>query len=481
MNLSVLAITFGLIFVAELPDKTMIATIVMASRYRPLPVWIGAAAAMVVNAAVAVARRPAPRAAPPPVRSRPWSPRSSPPARSTCCSSRSGRGGEGRGRRRDQVPLGPPRRAGRLRRHLRGRARRPHPDPHRQPGGPLPPALSVFVGSAAALVDGHGRSASRRPGPAAGPAPRHHPQGGRRRPGRLRRLHRRSGGHGAEPDDRRRRRTATMDAPHRSRALRPRPRRQGLHARRRGPGPARRRAPRAGATAPATATFVEIGAWCGKSTVYLGAAAEATGAVLFSLDHHHGSEENQAGWEHHDARRRRPRHRPHRHPALLAPHRSTGPGSERRVVGVVGRLAHRSPRTGGRRSTSASSTAATARSRPGPTSGAGRPTWRWAAGWPSTTSSPTRPTAAAPPTSCGAPRSTRASSSRTAQCGSLRVLRRVAPPSRGSVRSSQSGQRLRRGSSPAAGVALGQRVGGQDDGAGGVGGALGEGNVSISG
>ena len=48
------------------------------------------------------------------------------------------------------------------------------------------------------------------------------------------------------------------------------------------------------------ATFVEIGAWCGKSTVYLGAAAEETGAVLFSLDHHHGSEENQPGWEHHD-------------------------------------------------------------------------------------------------------------------------------------------------------------------------------------
>ncbi len=51
----------------------------------------------------------------------------------------------------------------------------------------------------------------------------------------------------------------------------------------------------------ARATFVEIGAWCGKSSVYLGAAAEATGAVLFSLDHHRGSEENQAGWEHHDA------------------------------------------------------------------------------------------------------------------------------------------------------------------------------------
>ena len=47
-------------------------------------------------------------------------------------------------------------------------------------------------------------------------------------------------------------------------------------------------------------TLLEVGAWCGKSGVYLGAAAEATGAVLFSLDHHHGSEENQEGWEHHD-------------------------------------------------------------------------------------------------------------------------------------------------------------------------------------
>ncbi len=58
-------------------------------------------------------------------------------------------------------------------------------------------------------------------------------------------------------------------------------------------------AERAGRSVP-DATFVEIGAWCGKSAVYLGAAAEATGAVLFSVDHHHGSEENQAGWEHHD-------------------------------------------------------------------------------------------------------------------------------------------------------------------------------------
>jgi MMP 1-O-methyltransferase len=47
-------------------------------------------------------------------------------------------------------------------------------------------------------------------------------------------------------------------------------------------------------------TWLEVGAWCGKSAVYLGAAAEATGSLLYSLDHHRGSEENQAGWEHHD-------------------------------------------------------------------------------------------------------------------------------------------------------------------------------------
>jgi predicted O-methyltransferase YrrM len=47
-------------------------------------------------------------------------------------------------------------------------------------------------------------------------------------------------------------------------------------------------------------TWLEIGAWCGKSALYLGGAAEATSSVLYSLDHHHGSEENQAGWEHFD-------------------------------------------------------------------------------------------------------------------------------------------------------------------------------------
>ena len=84
-----------------------------------------------------------------------------------------------------------------------------------------------------------------------------------------------------------------------------------------------------------TPVFVEIGAWCGKSTVYLGAAAEATGAVLFSVDHHRGSEENQAGWEHHDADLVDPADGridtlPHWRRAVAAA------GLEARVVGLVG-------------------------------------------------------------------------------------------------------------------------------------------------
>lgn len=46
--------------------------------------------------------------------------------------------------------------------------------------------------------------------------------------------------------------------------------------------------------------LLEIGTYCGKSALYLGDAARAGGQVLFSVDHHRGSEENQAGWEHHD-------------------------------------------------------------------------------------------------------------------------------------------------------------------------------------
>jgi predicted O-methyltransferase YrrM len=46
--------------------------------------------------------------------------------------------------------------------------------------------------------------------------------------------------------------------------------------------------------------FVEVGSYCGRSTIWLGAAARARETVLFAVDHHRGSEENQAGWEWHD-------------------------------------------------------------------------------------------------------------------------------------------------------------------------------------
>lgn len=52
---------------------------------------------------------------------------------------------------------------------------------------------------------------------------------------------------------------------------------------------------------------LEVGTYCGKSAIYLGAAARETVVpagsarpVVFTVDHHRGSEENQAGWEHHD-------------------------------------------------------------------------------------------------------------------------------------------------------------------------------------
>lgn len=45
---------------------------------------------------------------------------------------------------------------------------------------------------------------------------------------------------------------------------------------------------------------LEVGTYCGKSAIYLGAAARACDSVFFTVDHHRGSEENQAGWEHHD-------------------------------------------------------------------------------------------------------------------------------------------------------------------------------------
>src|SRR4051795_880239 len=54
MDLAVMAITFGAIFVVELPDKTFIAALVLSTKYRPLAVWIGVGLAFGVQTLVAV-------------------------------------------------------------------------------------------------------------------------------------------------------------------------------------------------------------------------------------------------------------------------------------------------------------------------------------------------------------------------------------------------------------------------------------------
>ncbi|NBO80250.1 MAG: class I SAM-dependent methyltransferase, partial [Actinobacteria bacterium] len=46
--------------------------------------------------------------------------------------------------------------------------------------------------------------------------------------------------------------------------------------------------------------LAEIGSYCGRSTVWLGAVAAERAVVLYAVDHHGGSEENQAGWQWHD-------------------------------------------------------------------------------------------------------------------------------------------------------------------------------------
>jgi hypothetical protein len=81
---------------------------------------------------------------------------------------------------------------------------------------------------------------------------------------------------------------------------------------------------------------LEVGTYCGKSAVYLGAAARTAGSTVFTVDHHRGSEENQVGWEYHD-------------PTLADPefgrldtlptfrHTIKDAGLEEEVVAVVGR------------------------------------------------------------------------------------------------------------------------------------------------
>jgi putative Ca2+/H+ antiporter (TMEM165/GDT1 family) len=55
IDVAIVALTFGAIFVVELPDKTFLATLVLSTRYRPILVWIGVGLAFAVQTTVAVA------------------------------------------------------------------------------------------------------------------------------------------------------------------------------------------------------------------------------------------------------------------------------------------------------------------------------------------------------------------------------------------------------------------------------------------
>jgi MMP 1-O-methyltransferase len=84
--------------------------------------------------------------------------------------------------------------------------------------------------------------------------------------------------------------------------------------------------------------IVEIGTYCGKSTIFLAAAARAAGQHVITVDHHRGSEENQPGWEYHDPGLVDPRAGrldtlPHFRSALAAS------GLEETVIAIVGRSA----------------------------------------------------------------------------------------------------------------------------------------------
>lgn len=82
--------------------------------------------------------------------------------------------------------------------------------------------------------------------------------------------------------------------------------------------------------------LLEVGTYCGRSTILLADAARRAGTVVVTVDHHRGSEEQQPGWEYHD-------------PSLVDPHTGltdTVPhlrrtlhaaGLEGHVVAVVGR------------------------------------------------------------------------------------------------------------------------------------------------
>ena len=222
--------------------------------------------------------------------------------------------------------------------------------------------------------------------------------------------------------------------------------------------------------------LLEVGTYCGKSATYLGPRRSRAAGTVVTVDHHRGSEENQPGWEWHDAELVDP----------AAGAMDTLPffrrtmhaaGLEDVVVAVVGGR-RRSPRwwrtplallfiDGGH----AEEHCIADYGGWSPHVAARRRCSR------STTSSPTRPTAGRRRTSTSTcRRSTRTASSRSRHAGSLRVLRRARrltsqPQARSGAGPAPAAAR-RRGRSVARRRCREQRVGGEHDGGGGPGGVL---------
>jgi putative Ca2+/H+ antiporter (TMEM165/GDT1 family) len=53
MHIAIIAAVFPIIFIGELPDKTMFASLVLSTRGKPLSVWIGAAGAFLLHVVIA--------------------------------------------------------------------------------------------------------------------------------------------------------------------------------------------------------------------------------------------------------------------------------------------------------------------------------------------------------------------------------------------------------------------------------------------
>jgi predicted O-methyltransferase YrrM len=84
--------------------------------------------------------------------------------------------------------------------------------------------------------------------------------------------------------------------------------------------------------------IVEIGTYCGLSTLYLAGAAREVGGTMVTIDHHRGSEEHQPGWEYHDPSLIDPRTgRIDTYPTFAATIRDAG--LDDHVVAIVGRSA----------------------------------------------------------------------------------------------------------------------------------------------